>query len=57
MTQIYDDEGPLLKNIKNASNNTLKDGATKKRNGSKVLDVEVGNVEDLSTKTKKVNDW
>ena len=26
----------------------------KKRNGSNVLDVEVGNVEDLSTKTKKV---
>ncbi|PWA64433.1 replication protein A 70 kDa DNA-binding subunit C [Artemisia annua] len=52
--KIYDDESPLLKNIKSAPNNTLKVGATKKRNGSNVVDVEVINVEDLRTNTKKI---
>ena len=53
MTQISDDDIPVLKNIKDKSKNALKVGATKKRNGSHVVDVEAGNVEDLRTNTKK----
>ena len=53
LTKIIDDGNPILKNIKDASNNTLKVRATKKRNGYNVVNVEVVNVEDLRTNTKK----